>query len=395
MERKNDFENDQSAYAQLEKDAYLKFILDFVRPVDKMPLMGHLIDGVSEYDLLDMQSSVNEVDGHLQKRFVRLDKKYFADFIEMIKANPSSNYVTFLPEEDVLSGMVPNKLSVLMKKVNNVKVMFDGEPEKTKVYSEKVAPVFCDYFGVKTVCNQAFEDDGDFYVFSLDFIKPGQYFYNAAELGDDIKLNQAGSGDEIGLVRPKSSGAAQTVYFKDSLMNKNIEALKIKLDILKQKIRVYFWNEQPQIDKKKIEEDFVKMFLLRVFVFGDTDFCERNYGFVYDKTKHKIDSAPAFDFEFCFNCKAQNFVYKPERKLEFIFANYPKMVGEFMRKLKMLVDHGENETMSAAQNIIYASVADAVVANDMAYVFENNAAFLIGKYKEYAKGVAQEVCARG
>ena len=42
------------------------------------------------------------------------------------------------------------------------------------------------FFGLKTVYNITKVMNDNFYVLSLDFIKPGQFYYSSTELNDDL-----------------------------------------------------------------------------------------------------------------------------------------------------------------------------------------------------------------
>ena len=173
--------------ADREREEYLKFILNFKRPVDDMRRIGMDIYALEEYDLVDEISPENHLAGRLDKRFIRLHKLYFSSLFEEVKNNPKCSYVTFMENEDIVTEDVPTNLSVLLKEIKDVSFV-DESVARGKLYSEAVSPRIMNYFGTPTVFNEMLFHDDHLFVLSLDFIKTNQYFYMSNKFDEESEI---------------------------------------------------------------------------------------------------------------------------------------------------------------------------------------------------------------
>ncbi len=330
----------------------------FVRPVDDMKIK---LDGLRDYDLVDLKTTENKVSGHMQKKFAMLAQKYFKEYFETIKrVYPNGSFVTYLEDENVLSGAVPQNLSVLIKEIRPNHI--DMFSTYNSLYSEVLCPHIFNFFGEKTVFNSVACHDGRFFVLSIDFIKKNQRFFNAADLNEEL------------------------MFLKRVPVEENLASLREKIDVLKQKIKIYYGDKQIVVDEKKLEEDFLFNYLMRVFLIADIDYAAKNYGFIYNILTGEVETAPAFDFEFGF----MSVNYKSEESdaiLKYIYDIYPNVINRFMAKVKAFINEKDGE--SVAKTMIYKYVPDKDNAGAIFEIVRMNAANLMESFEGFEKNVCQ------
>ena len=291
-----------------QQQNYQNYIKNFVVPTENSSRIGKDISGLMEFDYVD-QDDENYLDGHLQKRFVMLDKQYFSRYFDMIKNNLNSNsYVSYLDPMNIGLGEIPKNLSVLVKEIS-LYGLFDDYKEVVKVFGEVFAPKILNYFGCKTVCN-AFCDNGNnsLYVLSLDFIKHDCEYIPASLVDDNLEV----------------SGSC--------FMGENLSCIDEKIFLLKNMARLEGFGEI-SCDNQAIKENYIKSYLVRTLLLGDGDFHTKNYGFIIDKKDKKIIDAPNHDFEFLFTTIFPHMLYSREN-IEYIIKNYPEIMSDFLKKLQ-------------------------------------------------------------
>lgn len=347
-----------------EREAYLKYILTFNKPIEDARRIGLNLENLAEFDWVDESSEDNHINGHLEKRFVRLNKFYFAKEFEEIRKNyPNSSYVTYLSDEDIVNDEMPSNVSVLLKEIERVGFL-DDEVEKHKMYSEYVTPKILSFFGCKTCCNIVRNVTSEFYIMSLDFIKPEQYYYSSKHLNNQLNLNE------------------------NTLMMENFASLDEMVDILKYKVNFEFDVKKPNADKQKIKEEYALAYLTRVLVVGDRDFCERNYGFIYDASKNEIFSAPNFDFELGFNRLARN-LPSVEQNLKYISREFPEIYGKFIKDLDQFVAVNKVTGKTKYRELVEASVPDENITSQFCRLINENVKFLKANHARLERGSSQ------
>ena len=345
---------------QEEREAYLKYILTFRRPQDYEERIAKDLFLLSEYDWVDEDSEANHISGHMDKRFVRLNKLYFDSYVREVQTGKPNSYVTYLNDEDVMTGNFPTNLSALVKQVKMMWIV-DDSPLVEKLYHEIVTPKVMNYFGMKTVYNEMLVDDGNYYIFSLDFIKPEHFYYRSNAL---VMPNEKGEKQDSEML----------IGYK---LSDSVSSISDKLDILQQAVCEDFGiKKKHSLNKQTIQEEFVKLMLVRTLLLGDSDFCGRNYGFVYDAANHQIVSAPGHDYEFCFAKLARSFPYAKEN-IDYMLQHYPHVVKEFMDRLMEFISINPETQKPYYQDIIENNVGNVELAKQMCGVVRVNSEYLI------------------
>lgn len=348
-----------SSKEKQEKLEYLQYMLNFVKPTKDSNRIGLDFKDLTEFDFVDQDSEDNEINGHLEKRFVQLHKSYFLDYLsEVAEQYPNCFYVSYLKNEDIISDEIPNNFSVLLKRILPIGII-DNTSELKKMYSEKVSPRIMNIYKLNTVYNSVYREELRFYIMSLDFIKKGQFYFSAKELNEDLSISST-----------------------EKTMN-SLESIRQKCDILKQKIHREFEVEKPYVDIEEIQRHFIKAYLVRTLLMGDLDFTQKNYGFIYDATKNSIEKYIAFDYEYSFNRLART-TYNSKRNIEFIFKFYPDILKDVIETTKMFVidvnkNLGVDQTF--ARYLLESEIEDQTIAEEFLGVLEANAKFLIDQYK--------------
>lgn len=297
----------QNSYGldERERRQYLKELLTFSAPNENDKRIGKNIPDLDEFDLVDERL----INGHLQKRFVRLHRAYFADVLKMIGKKDCSYYAHITPE-DVKTKSVPRNLSVMIKEIG-YEYSLMAEAEHQKMFAEAMGSRVLNHFGCKTVYNKVLNNQGSLFVLSLDFLRPYEHFYVAEDLCEK---------NEIWCSNP---------------LDKSLEAIDGDIDILKKRVENEFGAKDVKVDNEQIKREYVMSYLVRVFLLGDTDFRSRNYGFIYNIKENTIESAPNYDFELAFGMATKRFAAF-ESNFKAICQQYPDVLEEFLKKAHQL-----------------------------------------------------------
>lgn len=288
-----------------EKQRYLKELLTFSVPNENDKRIGKDIAALNEFDLVDERL----INGHLQKRFVRLHRGYFEDVLRLIGKRDCVYHAHITPE-DVRANAVPRNLSVMIKEIGYEHSLM-AEAIHQKMYAEAVGSRVLNFFGCSTVYNKVLNSHGTLYVLSLDFLRPYEHFYVAEDLCEK---------NEIWCSNP---------------LDKSLASIDMDIDILKHRIEGEFGMTGVTVDKEQIKREYVMSYLVRVFLLGDTDYRSRNYGFIYNIKNNTIESAPNYDFELAFGMSAKRFSAF-ESNFEAISKQYPDVLEEFLKKAQQL-----------------------------------------------------------
>ena len=241
---------------ELEMMRYKKYISNFSSPHKQDNVFELSIDGLTEFDLVSY-SDDNSIDGVLSKRFVMLDSVYFLDFFN--SANDQSFYYqTYLEEDDVVNGVVPQKLSVLLKKQSRKGIGLE-------VFASKVM----NFFGANTVYNECVSDaKGINYFASIDFIKKDENFYTLDDLCEDELFSK-----------------------HDRLLNIQT-AFKQFLKIIAKQNSLHLGLRQ----QKNLLDELIYSVAVRRLVCSDGDVRSGNFGVLINKKKKTLRLGPAFDY---------------------------------------------------------------------------------------------------
>ena len=338
----------------------LKSIFTFFKPKESQDVIENLEE--FKADLFGDYGD-EELVGRLKKKFVRLHSANFPRLASDIQAcYPNCHFVIYFNEKRVaLTGELPENVHVLMKEIPTSATL-EYNVERNQMYAEAVSPHILNFFGCDTVYNETLVQDGRFNVLSLYCIKPNHRFYLSLNLNDEANISDCAK------------------------MKSNLDAIDEKLNVLNDVITLEEGEKKPKIDHKKIKEDYVYTYLVRSLLLGDRDFKERNYGFILDREKNVVLTAPNFDLEFCFNRSAEHTLNVKEN-LEFIYKNYPEVLNRFMRNLES-INKKQANGKPKYKEIFESIVKDKVVAEDFIYAFESNAGFIERKILEIKKDLA-------
>lgn len=348
---------DELAGERYAREDYLKEMMTFTRPIDDEDRIGQGISNLVEYDLV-CDFGKTSSDGHLLKRFVRLHNGYFSKFFREAKKRQTS-YQTYLNDEDLLQGIKPENVSVLIKEIGQVYGLYN-EIDVKKMYSEALGSRVLEFFGLKTAYNRAICDGSKYYVASIDFLKPANYFFTVEEIA------------------PRNEIAT---YFP---LKHNIDMLLKDADILKREICESFGVTDVLLNKEQIARDFVSTYLVRVMLLGDTDFKGVNYGLIFNRAKNEIVTAPNYDLEYALGTPAKGLLNFDEN-FRFVKENYPDILDDFFKKLE---DFSKNRLIIGPKykNIVHKEIDNEVVEKSFNRFFERNSDYIF-KFRELVLSV--------
>lgn len=360
------YKEGQETEEQLKvRDEYLKSIMTFVDPKTNDMRIGKNLDGIEEYDLVK-DSDGDKLLGRMSKRFVRVHKGYFSKFFELVqKKKGKCSVESYLNNQEIAKGeLLQQNVSALLKKIKR-EGLFDFDAETRKMNSEMVAPALLDFFGCKTVFNTGFQQGVDFYVMSLDFIKPDEFFY----LTEPVETRNP----KFALYTP---------------METALKVLEEKVEEVKQRVVDDFKITPPSADVEQIKRRYVKDYLVRFAVMGDSDFTSRNHGFVFDAIKNNVRTGPNFDFEFIFE-KRLGEESNVGDNLKYIIVNYPDVFQEVMQKVEDFIKVNPKTQKPVYEEIISEYVSDPSLVNEYCKSIQYNTGVLKTLAKKYEKELSE------
>lgn len=276
-------------------------ILDFLKKKTKYNQSGSVSQKslFEKYDDLTPRVRSEILEGHRGKEFVRVDANFFADMIEEIKNNPMCSYVTYLNNLIKDGSLTPSYISVLKKK-------FD-EKELNLLENEILSSKIANAMGVPTVYNAKFAINNENFLLSVDFLEYGSKIINIEdwrnELSETLDIHMDNSR-----------------FAKEVLEMEEIISLHNLMDK----------NNQWKVDKT-FRSDYLKYYLTRNIILGDTDSYPRNVCFVVDKDNN-LSIGPLYDTECAFSDASKN-VYDIIFAMKYLSSSFE----EFNEKYKNLI----------------------------------------------------------
>jgi len=270
-------------------------ILKFFKPdiVDKRQL------NIQEYDESDLDGE-NQLIGHMNKRFVRVDTKALSKFVQELKNNPNCSYVS-CANDVIKEGVIPEKISVMLKtgKGNFQRRMINNGGSSLE-FRESIASKLLNWLGCPTCYNFVIIEGASAYVASVDFISANEKFYSLEDF--DMRWSYD---------------------------------LKKMFDDLNSIIDNFDFNsdEEKLINKKQVFDDFMYTLLIREALLSDGDYHTGNIGLLYDE-KNKSLKFVNFDMEFLF--LSPNPFYRLRPAMSSIRKNYPDIYNKFLDKTRQL-----------------------------------------------------------
>lgn len=330
---------------KLEYIDYIKTMFSFSAPAYCINRIGQDIENVSEYDLTT-EYKVDDLDGHLSKRFIRIDKSYFANYFNFIKKGNATSYISYLNEEDIKLDLIPNDISTLLKKIIYLKDITDKKSLKNFfefAYAEILTSRILNYFNCETVYNDIIISD-NLYILSLDFIKSNQKFFTT----NDIINRMA--------------------FLGDNSLSYNIEALNNQIPKFCEYLSREYDLTKIKYDLKTINQNIVYSWLIRYIFLGDLDFSGRNFGLLYDHNIGELKTAPNYDFEYCLKksplANQSAFAGRlAKNNLSYLQKNYSDVYNRFINKLKNLIKKNKFTHLSPLDNILQSINIDENLLN--------------------------------
>ncbi len=348
-----------TAEHEMTEEEYQRYVSSFVSPEKFQDRFGLDIENLHEYELVEA-SGREDIGGHHFKRFARIDRSYFPMLIQdLSESYPKNNYVTYLNEKDLVEqGLCPKELSILVKKLHNVMAL---DFLYKKIYNELLVPKILNFFDAKTVYNQVLVQNYEFYIFSIDFIKPDQVCYSLEDIDCGTQLNT-------------------NLSIKNTL-----SSLEERMKMLDSSLMVYNGYKNVNCDLKQIKKQFVYDYLVRRVLLGDRDFVDRNIGAIYDKKKNTLNLAPNFDFELAFESVLNlNLGYK-KADLDYLFDNYYDEFSKFIKKLQTFLSVDKECDLELYKKLILQNVPNQDVLEIYMSVIEQNGQTILSYFNEKEK----------
>jgi len=232
----------------------------------------------SQFDIVDQDAS--KLEGSHYKNFYLCNSNSIPNLIKNTFSK-KNNYITYF-SNITNEGIIPEKVSVLIKSENNIK--------------EVLASQILNYLG----CNTAFNffiksrNPKENYLGSVDFISENEQF--------------------------------ETLKNLNIIWTYDLNAMIIQIDDK---------NTFPNISqqkRKELKEQIVKSFLTRICVLADYDFDDYNCGILQNKDSNHINFIN-FDYELCL--KGIGFTQKNyiNQIMFTAFTDFPSIYREFISKI--------------------------------------------------------------
>lgn len=261
-----------------------------------------------EYDETKPRHSGEDLEGCHSKKFLRASSEYFTDLIDEVRDNPDCTYQTYA-NELFKENIVPDYLSVLIKKEDDYKKAPDIEVLASRI---------CNFMGVPTVYNRKLKKEYCDYLLSLDFLKSGERIESLFDLiletkGDDLNYN----------------------FEIDKENNKlwmQLQSLSEVISVNKARSGSRAWK----FDKNQFFDDYINMFMTRMFTIGDSDFYPRNVASIVD-SKHNMRLAPVFDCEMSLSRFKQSVSTEDRENIRYLRSHYPELFDNFRQRYSQLM----------------------------------------------------------
>jgi len=242
----------------------------------------------------------NMLYGHAFKQFYRCDSKVLKPLTQQLLSDKNSPYITQISKVVKEDGIIPEKVSVLIK-----------YSDKKKVLKEVIATKILNYFGVKTPYNFYVQDNQKpegAYLGSVDLISEDEKFYTMADLEISFYENIDWMFENIDTLNIQNNKRTYAPMFSQT-----------------KKAKVYE-------NKEKIKQDLVMSYLVRGVLLNDMDFTSANCGFLLNSKTDEIKIVD-FDFELALSDIRDYPDDLYRTNISYIMKNYPKIYRDFFNKV--------------------------------------------------------------
>ncbi len=301
------------AKSNFENRRYKKYISNFSSPKNNDTRIARNVKDLVEFDLVDITGK-NDFDGSSVKRFVMVDKNKLSEYFEAVKQGDTC-YQSYLESADIVSGTIPQNLSVLIKKEGPIR-------RNAEVIGSRVMK----FFEEDTVFNFLIEDPSKVkFTASLDFIKPEEEFITLFDIDCNYSFNRGSKFEDI-------------------------EASTRKV------LKIFARHNHFRLSKQD-EDIYVKKLLysamIRRFLLGDNDVRSGNFGLLFNEKSKKFRFCPNFDY----GCTFSEHPYC-KRDLRYLQVKYPDLYERFVSKVKLLGSINKQTGHKLFHDFVYGYVDD-------------------------------------
>lgn len=293
---------------------------------------------------VDNLKSTEKLEGHREKELVVCPVELFSELICEVRYNNECGYDTYL-NSSIRSGEWP-KFIIAVKKGTVIDEM---------VVREILCSKIMNYFSCPVAYNQAIEMKGEESLVSVNFIGEGEDFMT---LLDGVLKEQRYSDDK--LTQFDKVSLAKNIFAFDYLCDEAIYMIGSGLDGVRKEL-----GDVENFDqmKNRFIEDYLYSYLIRKYLFYDSDFYFHNVGVLINKENGTFRMSPNFDFEL------SSMLITNERYLtydiRYVIKNYPNVATRFYEKLKYLII--PTEQLFGGRKSIFDEMVDGSV-NDAQYL---------------------------
>ena len=273
------------------------------------------------------------------------DSRFFRELWEE-KLRGNTNYVTAYDE------LVQGDSPYIPLWVNCIGKHLTG----SRLFLEYLCPRILNLFNQKTVYNAIVDDSS---IVSVDCISKGHSLYGLGDFYPEMEENSDGNGISLKLI---------TKVFKD-----HDSFVKRLREVSGKDIKI------SDEDLKKLENEVVMQYLMRVCLLRDSDFQPWNIGLMVSDDG-KLENAPQFDFGYCMHKSGvDNFTVM--KRLKVAARDYPEVYDKFISlvkenfengKLEEVIDSAEEkfeETNSKKDGLIYGEPAKDILLDSVKEIY--------------------------
>lgn len=267
------------------------------------------------------QLEYKKFDGHRKKEMIVCPGELFGELIYEIRSNRDCGYTTYL--NDAIKGGLKPSYVLALKKGDNIDEMAIRE-----VFCSKVL----NYFSSPVAYNKVVNMNNEQLLVSVNFVGDDERFMTLLDgvvESQNYNVQDLTEFDKVSL--------AKNIFTFDFLCDSAIEMIGSGLNGVKKQL-----GECENFDKLKNDfiEDYIYSYLIRKYLFYDSDFYFQNVGIIMNDKDKTFRMSPNFDFELS-SMLITNEKYLAN-DIKYVIQHYPHIATKFYEKLKYLIIPTEN-----------------------------------------------------
>lgn len=277
--------------------------------------MESIVKKIDKSQIEKYSTVYGNLDGHREKEFVRCTGDVFGDLFYELRNNINSSYVTYC-NDVIKEGYNPQYLSVLKKSANM------RETEIREILCGKIL----NYFELPVVYDTFVKIDDEDYMLSVDFISSGEEFTTLIDciVERNYKNYEINDLDKVCL--------AKNIFRIDYLSDELIDMINLALESVREQL-----VDCDNFDELKSEfiENYIYSYMVRKYLFADSDYCFSNIGILINKENNSFKMAPNFDLESATMLTINDDYLRKD--FDFVVQYFPNIAIKFYNKLKYLL----------------------------------------------------------